>query len=65
MLSKSIFLDQPFQIKLDSVDLVEVSSRTAIWPCSTGINFFRLVELDKSFLVLSRLNRFKGLLHID
>jgi len=58
-------LDQSLQMELDSVDLVEVFSVTAIWPCLTGIKFFRLVELVKCFLVLLRLDWFKRLLHID
>ena len=59
-------LSQPLQTELDSVDLGEVSIVTTIWPCSTGITFFRLVELVKCFVFcLLRLDWFKRLLQID
>ena len=58
-------LNQPLKMKSASVDLVEVSIVTTVWPCSSGIKFFRLVELVKWFFVFLRLDWFKRLLHID
>ena len=52
-------------MKLDSVDLVEVCIVTVIWRCSTGIRFFRSVELVTCFLVLLLLDWFKRLSIID